>query len=195
MIRVHNRIVITIRKEVKTADGFRVKILNRVCAYESAYLGIIVTGLKIIQTGFGIVIVASVAEGVYVGNGVCAVIAYKYCAFTPSIICIRSNKRAVGVVYRYNVALNVLAVVIIKSLIVKADNAGKTVVIDNISCAAFLQDSGTVKSIVNIVLFITYTVCAVGECVASVTCKSSYIGPSEIVTAIGLGVTDELLFL
>ena len=96
--------------------------------------------------------------------------------------------------YRDNVALNILAVVIIKSLIVKADNAGKTVVIGNISCAAFLQDSGTVKGICNIVLFKTYSVSTVGECVASVARKSSYICPSEVVTAIGLGVTEKLLF-
>ena len=73
------------------------------------------------------------------------------------------------------------------------DNAGKTVV-DNGSCDAFLQNSGPVKSIGNIVLSITYTVCAIGEGIASVACKSSYIGPSEIVTEICLGVTEELLF-
>lgn len=193
-IRIHNRIVIAIRKEVETANSFGIEIFDRVCVNESANFGIVVTGLEIIQTGFGIVIVASVAEGVYVGNGVCAVIAYKYCAFTPSIICIRSNKRAGSVVYRNYVALNVLAVVIIYTTISKADNAGKTVVIGDISCAAFLQDTGAVKGICDGTLFVTYTVCAVGKEGASVTCKSSYICPSEIVTAIGLGVTEELLF-
>ncbi|MBR2915045.1 MAG: hypothetical protein IKC06_04480 [Clostridia bacterium] len=83
----------------------------------------------------------------------------------------------------------------ISNTVVKAYNIGKTVVIGDISCAAFSQDSGPVKSIGNIVLSITYTVCAVGEGVDSVARKSSYIGPSEIVTAICLGVTDELLFL
>ena len=94
----HNRIVIAVRKEVETADGFGSEIFDSVCAYESAYLGIVVTSFEVIQTGFGIVIVASVAEGVYVGNRVCAVAARKYCTFTPSIICIRSNECAVSIV-------------------------------------------------------------------------------------------------
>lgn len=97
-IITHNRIVIAICKEVETTNGFGIEVFDSVCAYESANLGIVIASLKIIQTGFGIVIVASVAEGVDVGNRVCAVAARKYCAFTPSIICIRSNKRAVSIV-------------------------------------------------------------------------------------------------
>ena len=107
-IITHNRIVITIRKEVKTTDGFGIEIFDRVCVNESAYLGIVVTSFEVIQTGFGIVIVASVSEGVYVGNRVCAVAARKYCTFTPSIIRIRSNECAGSIVDRNYVAFIIM---------------------------------------------------------------------------------------
>ena len=68
-IRVIHRIIIAIAVEIQAVDRFGVQVGGIVGRDESAPLGGVVPGVAVIQAGVVIVVIATVANGVSVGNG------------------------------------------------------------------------------------------------------------------------------
>ena len=99
-------IVIAIAIEVQTIYGFRVQVSGAVRRNESAPLGGVVSGVAVIQAGIIIVVVATVTDGVGVGNIVAGSLAGNG-AITPGIIQILCLQGAVGVVDSHHIALEV----------------------------------------------------------------------------------------
>ena len=86
-IHNHHRIIVTIRKHIKTKQTrSRADIPIRI--EESSPLGVVVSALEVVESGFGIVIVAAVAERVIIGIG--------------------ADFLSVGIVYANDVSLQVL---------------------------------------------------------------------------------------
>jgi len=73
-------IIIAICVKVKTSEGFRVKVLYVVCVDKSSGFGVVVAAIQIVKTGFGIVVIATVTEGVN--------ITYKACVGVDVTACI-----------------------------------------------------------------------------------------------------------
>ena len=63
-IHAHDRVIATIGVEVEAADGIGVEVGNIVNGDKAADLGIVISCQQIIQPGFGIVVIPTIAEGV-----------------------------------------------------------------------------------------------------------------------------------
>ena len=124
------------------------EILNVVGINKSAHFGVVVTGIKVVEFGFGIVVVAAVSERVNCANG-----RGQYACYgkngTPSIIIILSNNRTACVNDCKAIALQVLAIVIIGTVIVETDDTRKTVeILDGIRAESFFNNLITVKGVI-----------------------------------------------
>ena len=69
-IRVIDRIVIAIAIQVQAVSTFGVQVGSIVGRDKSAPFGAVIPGVAIIQTGIVIVVIATVTDGVCVGDGV-----------------------------------------------------------------------------------------------------------------------------
>ena len=67
-IGIHHGIVPTVCIEVKSVNGFRIKVFYRIGVEESARFGVVEARLQIVKSGLGVEIVAAVTEGVSVTN-------------------------------------------------------------------------------------------------------------------------------
>ena len=63
-IDAHDRVIVAIGVEVKTADGIGSEVGDIVDGDKPADLGIVVSGLQVVQPGFGIVVIPAIAEGI-----------------------------------------------------------------------------------------------------------------------------------
>ena len=84
---------------------------------EATYFGVIVARLEVVQAGFGIVVIATVAEGVDVGNirrcNIFGILAVDLYDLTPCIISICGCQLAGGGIGEgYYIALEVIDVII-----------------------------------------------------------------------------------
>ena len=68
-ICVIHRIVIAIAIQVQTVDGFGVQVGSIIGRNESAPFGGVIPGVAIVQAGIVIVVIATVTDGICVGNG------------------------------------------------------------------------------------------------------------------------------
>ena len=68
-IRVIHRIIIAIAVEIQAVDGFGIEVGGIVGADETAPLGGVIPGIAVIQAGVVIVVIATVTDGVGIGDG------------------------------------------------------------------------------------------------------------------------------
>ena len=68
-IRVIHRIIITIAIQVQTVDGFGGQVSGIIGRDKSAPLGGVVPGVAVVQASVVIVVIATVTDGICVGNG------------------------------------------------------------------------------------------------------------------------------
>ena len=108
-ITVIHRVVTAIRIEIIrqqiTVDTEKGGIVGR---DETAYCWVIVTGLQVIPSGFSVVVIATVTNGINVGNADRGVIVRNR-ASAPGIIVVSCNDGSIGIVDAEDVALCVLS--------------------------------------------------------------------------------------
>lgn len=97
-VNIVNRIIMAIAVHVQAVDGFGVKVGGIVGADKSAPFGGVISGVAVIQAGVIIVVVATVADGVSIGNGGIGSLGRNR-AVAPGIIQILGHHIAVGVAY------------------------------------------------------------------------------------------------
>ena len=69
-IRVIHRVVIAIAIQVQAIDRFGIQVRSVVRGDESAPLGAVVSCVAVVQTRIVIVVIATVADGVGIGDGI-----------------------------------------------------------------------------------------------------------------------------
>ena len=84
-ITIVNGIIIAIAVQVQTVDGFGVQVCGIVGRDEPSPLGGVIPGITAIQAGVGIVVIATVTNGVGIGDNGIGSLAGN-CAITPGII-------------------------------------------------------------------------------------------------------------
>ena len=67
-ITIVNGIIIAIAIEVQTVDGFGIQVGGIIRRDKSAPLGAIITGVAVVKARVVIVVIATVADGVSIGN-------------------------------------------------------------------------------------------------------------------------------
>ena len=108
IISVNNWIIFTICEQIIAKCCFGVPHIPRIIGIDKPTgLRIVVSGLEIVQAGFRIEVIRSVAVGVHRGNAVCAGIGYNG-AFAPCVIPVPHYRVAVCIGNGENVALEVL---------------------------------------------------------------------------------------
>ena len=101
----HHRIISAIREHIES-DEVAVGVYRTIRIKESAYIGIVVSAVEVIEAGFGIVVVTSVTERVIYADSISAGPGGR--EYTPPcIIDIRYNAGPVGVVDTDYVSLDV----------------------------------------------------------------------------------------
>jgi len=101
---------------------------------ESAYFRVIISCLQIVESAFGIVVVATVTEGVYIcymrrrGNGVTVSVSDGE-DFAPCVISILGDGVSVFIAYPENITLYILLVVINRAIILKTYYTSRLIVI------------------------------------------------------------------
>ena len=63
-IGIIDRIIITVAIQVQAVGGFGIQVAGIIGADESAPVGVIITGVQVIQPGLPVVVIAPIADGV-----------------------------------------------------------------------------------------------------------------------------------
>ena len=143
-------VIVAVCEEVQTVNVVLgiFQHIGRVCVDESAGFGIVVTAVQVIESGFYVVVVATVTNRVKVTNVIGSVIIDRK-NLAPCIICIACYLQSGGCVDFGNVTLKVLAEVVIGSVVVESDDSAAAVVIGECPCAvAFAQNLVAVEPII-----------------------------------------------
>ena len=67
-IRIHHGIIVAVRKEIQSCEVLGIQVGDMVLGKESAGFGVVVSCLEVVQPRLGVVVVASVADGVDVAD-------------------------------------------------------------------------------------------------------------------------------
>ena len=105
---------------------------------------------------------------------------------TPRVVGVRNKLCTACIVDGNDVTLQVLFVIIICVIILKANNPAVTVIVDEgLSSVGFFQNAVAVKGIGNTILLGSDAVCTVFEGVRTVLFQSSNMRPSERIATVG----------
>ena len=69
-IAVVNRVVIAVAIQVQAVDGFGIEIGGIIGRNKSSPLGAVIAGIAVVQAGFFVVVVATIAQGIALRQGV-----------------------------------------------------------------------------------------------------------------------------
>lgn len=142
-------VIVAISIKVQTVDVVHrvFKNTGRIRVDKSANLGIVVTAIEIIDSGFYIVVVTTISYRVNITDIIIGIIIdRKY--LTPCIVCVTCYLKTRRGVDFGNVVLQVLAEVVVGSVVFKSNDSASAVVIGERLCTvALTKDLVTVKYI------------------------------------------------
>ena len=191
-----DRIVSAIGIEVQAIDGIGVKVTDVVNRDESSDFGVVVTALQVVQLGFGIVVIATVAEGIQVadvvGVGNLGSAGIENFTIAPCVITIFYHNRAAAVKQESHVILRVLSTIICRAAMLYREYT--RVVVEKLQAVALSdQISGRVIAERDAVLFGPAAAGVIREGVAVECRKLSAELPCGGFAAIGGRVADGII--
>ena len=188
-----DRIVSAIGIKVQAIDGVWVKVADVVNRDESSDFGVVVTALQKIEIRLGIVVIATVPEGIQVadvvGVGNLGSACIENLTIAPRIIAIFYHNRAAAVKQESHVILRVLSTIIGAAAMLDGKNT--CVVVEKLQAVAlFDQISGRIIAECEVIFLCPSTSRIIGESVAVKCRKLSAKLPCGGFAAIGGRVAD-----
>ena len=165
-VDTHHRIIPTIGIQIDRRQIFRIEVAYVICIEESAGLGVVVSGLEVVQRGFRVVVITAVAErvdmrnmlgvgefnaaGVAVGVGnITAVFVGDLQDLTPRVVGIFCHGGERTIHNGDDVALQILAEVIPGAVVNDATHLAHAVIHRHQAVATprLLQDDGALQEV------------------------------------------------
>ena len=101
-IHIIDRIIIAVAIQIQAVNSFGIQVGGIVGRDESTPFGAVISGVAVVQAGVAVVVIASVTDGVGVGNVVISGFAGNS-AVAPGVVQILGHHIAAGIINRYNI--------------------------------------------------------------------------------------------
>ena len=111
-----DRIIVAIAIQVQAVDGVGIEVGGIVRRDESAPFGAVITGVAVVEAGIVIVVIATITNGVGVGNGGIGSLGRNR-AVAPGIVDVLRHHIAAGVVNSHHIALQILQEVVRRAVV------------------------------------------------------------------------------